>query len=364
MIYHKIKFNNKNLGFIIIVLIVFIIFVLVSGSVKAYDKNTKITKNSFYSKIFNYTLPMAKVVSSNTEDSLNKENEPSLKEKLLKVVGLDIKDPISVVGREVSFLKEVEDQYEITENEEGPDDNQGIGEFTLNKDSISKDVINNNTSEDLPNNVVSVYDPKLKKKKSIKPEIFIYHTHTTEAYAGSVSSMDSNKSVCAVGDTIEKELEENYGIGVVHDKTIHDAYAYTKAYQRSGVTVDKYLKKYGDFKMVIDLHRDSIENKRSETIKMNGEYAAKFMFVMARKNPHFQKNMQVVNTIEKISDKLCPGFCKGVLYRNYGVSYYNQGKSNHAILIEVGSDINTLDEAKNSGKYIARIIAEALNSKN
>lgn len=361
MIYHKIKFNNKNFGFIIIVLIVFILFILISGSAKAYNKDTNVVKNSFYNKILNYTFPMAKVVSSNTENQLNTENVPTLKEKLLEMVGLDVKNPISVVGREVSFLKEAENQYEIAEDEEGPDDNQGIGEFNLDKDSISKAVINNNANEDLPNNVVSVYDPKLKKKKSIKPEVFIYHTHTTEAYAGSVSSMDPSKSVCAVGDAIQKELEENYGIGVIHDKTIHDAYAYTKAYQRSGVTVDKYLKKYGDFKIVIDLHRDSIENKKSETIKINGEYAAKFMFVMARKNPHFQNNMKVVNAIEKVSDKLCPGFCKGVLYRNYGVSYYNQGKSNHAILIEVGSDINTLDEAKNSGKYIARIIAEALN---
>jgi stage II sporulation protein P len=57
---------------------------------------------------------------------------------------------------------------------------------------------------------------------------------------------------------------------------------------------------------------------------------------------------------------LYPGFAKGVLYYNHGIRNFNQGMSNNAILIEVGSDINTTTEAQASMKYLARIIAQVI----
>lgn len=80
-----------------------------------------------------------------------------------------------------------------------------------------------------------------------------------------------------------------------------------------------------------------------------------------KKNPHFNKNNNMANNIMNTSNKLFPGFCKGIYYYNYGTRYFNQDKSNNAVLIEVGADINTTGEAKASAKYLARIIAECLN---
>ncbi len=85
------------------------------------------------------------------------------------------------------------------------------------------------------------------------------------------------------------------------------------------------------------------------------------MMVMAKKNPHFNKNNNMANNIMNTSNKLFPGFCKGIYYYNYGTRYFNQDKSNNAVLIEVGADINTTGESKASAKYLARIIAECLN---
>ena len=96
---------------------------------------------------------------------------------------------------------------------------------------------------------------------------------------------------------------------------------------------------------------------------MNGENISKFMLVMARKNPHFDKNMAMANSVIDTSNKLFPGLCKGVCYYNYGTRYFNQDKSNNAILMEIGADINTSDESKATGKYVARIIAEVLNNR-
>lgn len=154
---------------------------------------------------------------------------------------------------------------------------------------------------------------------------------------------------------------DNYGINTLHDKTVHDAQAYTQSYARSSVTVDKQLKQHGDFKLIIDLHRDAGSNKKAFVTKLNGENVAKFMMVMAKKNPHFNKNNNMATNIMNTSNKLFPGFCKGIYYYNYGTRYFNQDKSNNAVLIEVGADINTTGESKASAKYLARIIAECLN---
>ena len=74
------------------------------------------------------------------------------------------------------------------------------------------------------------------------------------------SSSDGTKNVTSVGDVIEEELEKNYGIAVIHDKTVNDKGDYYGAYKKSGATLDKYLKEYGDFKLIIDLHRDSVKD--------------------------------------------------------------------------------------------------------
>ena len=114
--------------------------------------------------------------------------------------------------------------------------------------------------------VATLYDPNLKKTlNKAKPEVLIYHSHTSEAYRASdndtskiSSSSDVTKNVSSVGDVIKEELEKKYGIAVIHDKTVHDKGNYYGAYKKSGVTLDKYLKEYGDFKLIIDLHRDSV----------------------------------------------------------------------------------------------------------
>lgn len=336
----------------------------------------------FLMKIINYSVPVFKY--SSQADGVIDESQYSFKNILLGVIGIDTRNPLSILGKELSYIK----TENISSDEEANNAEYVSNPFKLNEGEVLRNssenpdqtrTAENNSTEDLPDKKVNVYDPKLKKSvMSTKPEVFIYHTHTSESYISNVSEvaqvlkdkLDVNsdiqtRNVCAVGDALAEELEKNYNISVVHDKTVHDAYAYTQSYERSGKTVDKYLKQYGDFKLIIDLHRDSIESRKNETIKMNGETAAKIMFVMTKKNPHFSKNIAVANKLTLIANKLFPGFCKGInTDYNYGTNYFNQAKSNNAVLMEVGSHINTTDEAKASAKYMARVIAEYINGKN
>ena len=192
--------------------------------------------------------------------------------------------------------------------------------------------------------------------------MLIYHTHTSESYSPAPpDTTDQSMGVCAVGDELQKILQDNYNISTINDKTVHDQVAYTQSYDRSAETLDKYLKKYGGFKLIIDLHRDSIENKTQVTKSINGENVAKFGMVMCKKNPHYDKNNVMATKIQTITDKLFPGLFLNTINYNYGTRFFNQDKSNNAVLIEVGSNVNTIDEAKNTSKYIARVIAEILN---
>ena len=57
---------------------------------------------------------------------------------------------------------------------------------------------------------------------------------------------------------------------------MNDKPNYTIAYENSGVTLAKYIKKYGNFDLIIDLHRDSVLDKNAVTTKINGENVAQF----------------------------------------------------------------------------------------
>ncbi|WML37710.1 stage II sporulation protein P [Clostridium sp. OS1-26] len=336
-----------------------IMVIILPCVVKANSYGSSINRNMFFVQILNYTMPVVKATSFSEEDMA--ENGFTIEQSVLGMVGLNLNNPMSVLGKELSFIN--------IDNSGGKDKlNVDFNHFKLDDKQIARDneKANPDANSDLnlENKSVSVYDPKLKKTLNTdKPEVLIYHTHTTESYKpGDAISSDNSQNVCAVGDALVSELQSNYGISAINDTTVHDAEAYTQSYARSVVTLDKYLKKYKDFKLIIDLHRDSVgDNKKAVTTKMNGENVAKISLVMAKKNPHFDKNMVLANKIIESCNKNFPGFYKDTVYYNYGTRYFNQDRSNNAILIEVGADINTTNEAKASTKYLARAIAEALN---
>ncbi|WP_428978957.1 stage II sporulation protein P [Clostridium tanneri] len=358
MNYKRINSKNDVKVRIFVLMVSMLLIIILPCVVRANNYSSNVKRNMFYVQVLNYAMPAVKATSFNEDDMA--ENRFSISQTALAAIGLDLNNPKSVLGKEMAFIGLESVNAEETANVD-------FNHFKLDDKQVSKDtdktVADSSENVNLPNKEVTVYDSSLKKTLNTnKPEVLIYHTHTTEGYKpGKPISTDNTQNVVAVGDELVKELQTNYGISAVDDKTVHDAEAYTQSYARSAVTVDKNLKKYGDFKLIIDLHRDSVEDKKAITTKMNGENVAKISLVMAKKNPHFSKNMALANKIIDTSNKLFPGFCRGVIYYNYGTRYFNQNKSNNAILVEVGADINTIDESKASAKYLARLIAEALN---
>ncbi|WP_244833296.1 stage II sporulation protein P [Clostridium sp. BJN0001] len=234
-------------------------------------------------------------------------------------------------------------------------------EFEINDSSISK--FEKNTSDEKTDNT-NIYDSSLKKElQKSNVEVLVYHTHTHENYSESqTDSQNEETNVVGVGDVLCDELENNYGIATIHDKTDH-CVSYNGCYTRSGETVDKYIKKYNTFKMIIDLHRDSIKNKSACTFSVFGQNAAKVMFVNSENSSRYQKNREFTELLNKKAEELFPGISRGILTYHHGIDAFHQGKNDGAALFELGSIMNTPDEAKLTAKCLARVIAEVLNKK-
>lgn len=89
----------------------------------------------------------------------------------------------------------------------------------------------------------------LKISDPSQPTVLIYHSHSTECYtlldAGYYTestdskTKDITRNMVRVGDEICKILEER-GIGVIHDREIHDT-SYNAAYDSSRKSVVEYL---------------------------------------------------------------------------------------------------------------------------
>lgn len=326
-------------------------------------------ENTLYSQIVNYTMPLIKVTNSNNEGTAN--NTLSMGDTILTYLGIDLIHPDGIMKKEISYLKN--DDFTFATGNDDISFKNTVDGFDLKDKDITKNddaanATNNASNTNSKNSNGQVYDPKLKKTlDTSKPEILIYHSHTTESYDPyGPDNINPTENVCAVGDELAKDLQDDYGISVIHDKTIHNATDYDGSYVRSSKTVAKYLQQYGDFKMIIDIHRDSLDSKKPDTITINGENVARFMFVMSlANNPHSAKNMALVNSLVNIANTEFKGLMcsKNIDTYQHGNNSFNQSMSNNAFLLEVGCDKNSLDEAKGTAKYIARILAQQLNEK-
>lgn len=350
------KFDHNVSGSIVLILLLFTIFMVRFVNIAA---EKKVRGNLAYVQLLNLGLPI--IDSNYFDEDAYVESDVTIASIALEAANINGLNPVSLISYEIPYLKNDE-----LINENNPSTSV-FNSFKLSDGSVAK--LNPEELNGIGNNSVTAsaaYDPKLKKTlNQAKPEVLIYHTHTTESYLPSNrDSTDENLNVVGVGDVLANELEQNYGISVIHDKTMHSA-SYEDSYTRSNETVSKYLKKYGDFKLIIDLHRDAIgsSNKSAFALNINNETVAKIMFVTAKNSSYYKDNEAMAESLNSIARGLFPGFSKGIHPYNRGKGAFNQGLSKNSVLIEVGADGNTATESKASAKYIGRIIAEKLNGK-
>jgi stage II sporulation protein P len=208
-----------------------------------------------------------------------------------------------------------------------------------------------------------------------EPQVLIFHTHATESYepydrefcdtSYNWRSTDNDNNMAAVGEVLARELRAA-GIGVIHDVTQHDYPSYNGSYQRSAETVSAYLEKYPSIQVVLDIHRDAIESPAGNLIKpvawIDGKKAAQVMIISGCDDgtmnmPGWADNLRFAAALQSEAESRYPGLMRPVFfcYRKY-----NMDLSPGALLLEVGSHGNTLEEASYSAELLGKALAAAL----
>lgn len=206
-----------------------------------------------------------------------------------------------------------------------------------------------------------------------KPTVLIFHTHTTESYemiddgwftnSYQTRSNDPNRNMVRVGTAICEELEKS-GIGYIHDTDIHDA-QYTGAYDRSREKIEQILKENPSIQIVLDVHRDAIHNSETARTKpvttINGRKAAQIMIIAGCEDgkvksfPSWEQNLTFALKLHQTAENMYPSLMRPILF---SARKYNMDIVPCSVLLEVGSDSNTLEEAEYSGHLIGKAISE------
>lgn len=212
-------------------------------------------------------------------------------------------------------------------------------------------------------------------KENEGPLVLIYHTHATESFERYDSeyydtrntwrSTDNNNNMVAVGAAMAHALEQA-GIGVIHDTTQHDYPSYNGSYERSAETIQQYLEQYPSIKIILDLHRDAMERENQTIVKpvveIDGRKAAQIMIIAGADNgsmgmEHWKQNMRFACDFQNAMERNFPQLTRPILLSH---RKYNQHLSTGALLLEFGSNANTLEEAVYSAEMAGRALAELI----
>lgn len=235
---------------------------------------------------------------------------------------------------------------------------------SLNK-MVSLSSINNYKDEE--DNVIiidNIVDNNVKFDNS-KPMVYIYNTHDTEKYSVPFISDYSVTPTVKMVSYIFKEHLNNEGISVlVENKKIKDYLTkhklnYYGCYDASRSYI-KQASKNNDFKILIDLHRDSVKYKQTLYTKDNKKYA-KVMFVVTTKHKSYKKNLKFAEYLNSKLNQDYKGLSRGIYKRSDVI--FNQDLNDNAILIELGGVDNQIEELNNTLEILSKIIKEYLGEK-
>ena len=216
-------------------------------------------------------------------------------------------------------------------------------------------------------------EPRTQRLSAAGPQILIRHTHGTEAYLPAAGeeytpsdpyrTTDPERSVIRVGDALCSALEE-YGLRVLHDRTLYDYPSYAGSYERAAASIEAYLAEYPDIALVLDVHRDAIGDASTvykTCAAANG--TAQVMLVCGTdeylEHPLWRENLKLALAMQAAATS-----ANGALMRpiHLAPERYNQQYTTGSLIIEVGTNGNTLSEALAAAELFGRAAGEMLAS--
>ena len=240
-------------------------------------------------------------------------------------------------------------------------------------------VVDNNTSmtqEELELSNLLDMDLSIENLRGQKEyKVLIYHTHGSESFCDSREGVKED-TIIGVGEHLAELLEEKYQIPVYHDETSYDivdgVLDRSKAYENAYNNVSKILEENPSIEVVIDLHRDGVDEDTHLVTEVNGKKTAKIMFLNGVSRSNMNGEIAYLENPNKLSNLAFSFQMYLEGKENYGDYVrkiyvrslrYNLHVKPRATLIEVGAQNNTVEEEKNAMEPLADILDKVLSKK-
>lgn len=206
-------------------------------------------------------------------------------------------------------------------------------------------------------------------KNQAVPQILIYHTHSQEEFADSVEG-DAGTTIVGMGDVLADALEAK-GYQVIHDTGVYDlvdgVLDRSAAYDYARTAVEELLTQYPTIQVVIDLHRDGVEGQKFVT-EIDGKPCSKVMFfngisrnqqgeISYLPNPYIKQNLAFSFQMEFAARQQYPGFTRNIYLK---AERFNLHLRPRSVLIEAGTQLNTVEEERNAMEILANLLDEVL----
>ena len=205
-------------------------------------------------------------------------------------------------------------------------------------------------------------------------KILIYHTHSQETFAD--SDNDPSTSIVGIGRYLTEILNNKYKIPTMHHEGVYDLINgkldRSEAYEFAKPEVEQILAENPSIEVVIDLHRDGVADTTRLAANINGVDMAQVMFfnglskttatgdIDYLRNPYIEDNLAMSLKMQLAATELYPGFTRKIYLKSYR---YNMHLCPKSLLIEVGAQTNTLQEAMNAMDPLAQVLDRVLSGK-
>ena len=193
--------------------------------------------------------------------------------------------------------------------------------------------------------------------------VAVYSTHSAETYtdfAGAAKVFGEHGGVYVASSALAERMLAA-GCGVYVDETIHDWPDWNKSYANSRQTAENLLAEYPKLQLLIDMHRDAGVSRENSVTQINGRSAARIMLVVGSaqryENPNWQQNQALMQQIGDKMEEMYPGLLRRVSVQS---GRYNQDLFTGAILVEMGTTENTINEVEYSAQLLADVLLAVL----
>ncbi len=216
-------------------------------------------------------------------------------------------------------------------------------------------------------------DLTLQKNPDV-PQILIYHTHSQESFADSREGKTED-TIVGMGEVLAEHLRNTYGYNVIHDTGVYDLVDgildRSASYDYAREAVKSILQENPTIEVIIDLHRDGVEGQKFVT-EIDGKPASMIMFfngisrdsqdqpITYLKNPYTKQNLAFSLQLQLAAREKYPGFTRNIYLK---AERFNLHLRPRSLLIEAGTQLNTVEEEQNAMEVLAELLDQVLSGR-